>query len=625
VLLGAAGLALGQKVNEAELHSAVTFYASFDDAVEADVGGQRQLGGTRFNHPTEKGKFEFTRDFDGKIFRIARDKGVQGGCLEATEPLPRNGRIFFPARGNIAFQKGGWSGSLSCWINTDPNLLLKTPFCDPIQITQKGAGNGGIWFDFNDAKPRDLRMGMFPAIPEGGKGIPESDPNAPLVRVPKVGFQQGQWHHIVLTWRNFDTGKNDAHAVLYLDGKRIGEIKDRAIAMDWDLDQAGIYTAVNYVGLLDELALFNRALTAEEVAHLHQNPRALVGLKKKAGAGLPDLDRRLVKGAKLPAPPAFPFDRVTAAAYQKACADALGLPVEFTTDLGITFVLVPPGTFRMGSPDDEPGHNSGGYDETLCTVTLTRPFYLAKHETTVGQFRRFVEASGHVTDVEKTGGGNAHDDRAVWKHRPGTQWRKPGYAGPHELTDRHPVVHVSHSDARAFCRWLNQTLASGEPSTAAANNAWTFDLPTEAQWEWACRAGAATRFWWGADEDSSGKVANVGARSLKKVHPDWPRTIMPMDDGHAFSAPVGSYQANAFGLCDMLGNVWEFCSTHYGPYPRQPATDPGHLDVKRGFAVRGGGWSNTAADVRCASRNADPPHFGHSNLGFRVALAIPVR
>jgi formylglycine-generating enzyme required for sulfatase activity len=270
----------------------------------------------------------------------------------------------------------------------------------------------------------------------------------------------------------------------------------------------------------------------------------------------------------------------------------------------------------MGSPADEPGNGRDNFDETLHTVTIKRPFYLAKHETTVGQFRAFVKAAKYQTDGEKNGGGNAHDAKAVWEHRPGTSWLKPGYAGPFTLTDEHPVAHVSHTDSLAFCKWLTE-------QGGFVRDDWRYGLPTEAQWEWACRAGAGTRFWWGADEDRTGNVANVGDKALKRVHPEWPRTIMDMDDGHAFPAPVGSYRPNAFGLCDMLGNVWEFCSTHSGPYSKEAVTDPGDLDPKRGFAVRGGGWSNIAADCRCATRNADPPHFCHSNLGFRVALFMP--
>jgi formylglycine-generating enzyme required for sulfatase activity len=335
--------------------------------------------------------------------------------------------------------------------------------------------------------------------------------------------------------------------------------------------------------------------------------------------------RQLTPGiGKPPAAPKFPFDPATARRYQMDYADYLRLPSEFNNDLGMTFVLVPPGTFGMGSPAEETGHNAGGYDETLHQVTLTRPFYLSKHETTVGQFRRFVEATRYVTDGEKNDGGHAHDDKAEWKHRPGTSWLKPGYAGTFTLTDRHPVVHVSHADSKACCAWLQGRFRSPDPdrSLPPTDYNWTYDLPTEAQWEWACRAGCAERYWWGPDEDTTGKVANVGDRSLKRQHPDWPRAIMPMDDGQVFAAPVGSYRANAFGLHDMLGNVWEFCSTSYGAYPQEAVTDPGDGDPKRGFAVRGGGWSNEPRDVRCASRNADPPHFCHSNLGFRVALVL---
>ncbi|MBI2803838.1 MAG: hypothetical protein HYX68_02510 [Planctomycetes bacterium] len=279
-MLGLGIFAVGARGQEkgAALKKAVLFYASFDEKLTPDIGAGTLA--TRFNHEKEAGKFVFAEGFDKKKFRVAKKKGIAGGCLEAVDVLPRNGRIFYPVKGNLAFKKGGWGGAMSMWINTDPNKLLKTTFCDPIQITQKGANNGGIWFDFNNAKPRDLRMGVFPAVREGTVGAKESDAGAPMVRVPKVAFKQGEWHHVVIMWKNFDTGKKNAHATLFIDGKKIGDVKDRAIAMDWDVEKAGIYIAVNYIGLIDELALFNRPLTGAEVNLLHENPGLLTALKK---------------------------------------------------------------------------------------------------------------------------------------------------------------------------------------------------------------------------------------------------------------------------------------------------------------------------------------------------------
>lgn len=263
------------------LKKAVTLYASFDEAVRGDFGGGDLTVSTRTNHPTKKGEFVFKKGFDDNVFTIAKDKGVSGGCLDVTNIIDDNGRIFFPAKGNIAYKKSGWAGSVSVWINTDPNKLLVTPFCDPVQITQKGANNGGIWFDFNNNKPRDLRMGVFPAVPAGKKGASESDEDAPMVRVPRVLFKQGDWHHVVLTWDHFDTGNDPAKAILYINGKKIGQVKDRPIAMDWDIEKTGIYIAVNFIGFLDEFAVFNRALTMEEVGLLHRQAGILASLKKK--------------------------------------------------------------------------------------------------------------------------------------------------------------------------------------------------------------------------------------------------------------------------------------------------------------------------------------------------------
>jgi hypothetical protein len=112
----------------AELLNAVTFYASFDTAVKGDFGGGELALSTRFNHKTEKGVFIFKKGFPDKAFPIAPEKGISGGALEAVEILPDNGRIFFPAKGNNGYKKGGWSGSLSVWINHDPDAQLKTGF-----------------------------------------------------------------------------------------------------------------------------------------------------------------------------------------------------------------------------------------------------------------------------------------------------------------------------------------------------------------------------------------------------------------------------------------------------------------------------------------------------------------
>ncbi|MBM4067848.1 MAG: LamG domain-containing protein [Planctomycetes bacterium] len=282
----AGGVTAGDKLTEAEeaaksaLKKALTFRASFDESLEADFArGGRKLS-TRFNHETDKDKHVFEKGYDAKVFRVARGKGIHGGALEALDVLPRNGRIFYPGLGNLAFRKGGWGGAVSVWVNTDPDKLFKTKFCDPVQITQKGALNGGIWFDFNDAKPRHLRHGAFPAVKPNEKALSEDDADAPMVRVPKPGFKQGKWHHVVLSWKNFDTSsKNtsakDAVSAMYIDGKLIGEVKDRAIAMGWDLERTGIYVAVNYIGLLDELSVFDRPLTMTEVTALWKRPGLL--------------------------------------------------------------------------------------------------------------------------------------------------------------------------------------------------------------------------------------------------------------------------------------------------------------------------------------------------------------
>jgi len=277
----------GGEGEEASLLKAVSFYASFDEAVKGDFGGGDLTVFTGVRPAQDPGKPAPAprKGFDAKVFSISKNKGIAGGCLKASAVLPDNGRILFAAKGNIAFKKGGWGGAVSFWIKTDPDKMLKTSFCDPVQITEKGANNGGIWVDFNDAKPRALRQGAFPFVPEGTRPIKEDDPHAPMVRVPGIGFRAGDWHHIVMSWRNFDTGEKNAESVLFIDGRRIGEVKGLDIAMSWSLDKTGIYVAVNYIGLLDEFAIFRRPLTLAEVRLLQNKPTLLLPLKKSTPQG----------------------------------------------------------------------------------------------------------------------------------------------------------------------------------------------------------------------------------------------------------------------------------------------------------------------------------------------------
>ncbi len=260
------------EVNDKRIQKAVAFYASFDEEVKADVGeGSHELS-TRYDGE-EKGTFVFEEGFRQDVFSIVKDKGVSGGSLQVTDVMSKRGRVFFPALGNLPYKADGWSGTVSFWISTDPNTMLKTKYCDPIQITQRRAGDGGLWIDFPDVKPHDLRLGAFRALGEGEKSVPEKDPNAPLIIVKDVSWmKQNDWHHLAMTWKNFDSGKKNASAKLYIDGKPMGELRKRDIAMKWELDKTGVYVAVSYIGLLDELAILNHALSDDEVKRLFARP-----------------------------------------------------------------------------------------------------------------------------------------------------------------------------------------------------------------------------------------------------------------------------------------------------------------------------------------------------------------
>ena len=237
-------------------------------------------------------------------------------------------------------------------------------------------------------------------------------------------------------------------------------------------------------------------------------------------------------------------------------------------------VAVPGGRFVMGDAMGEP-------DEAPRSV-IVAPFRLMRHEVTNAMFARFVAASGHRTDAERSGAGYVWTRR--WRLRPGADWRHPeGPASGLEAKPRHPVVQVSARDASAFCGWHG------------------LRLPGEAEWEFAARGGDGRRYPWGdaAPRQDRRGLANFG--TVRCCAAD-------ATDGHRRTAPVGAFPAGAspFGIQDMAGNVWEWTA---GRFPGRPGE----------VALRGGGWGNDPYCLRAAYRHGNPPDIGLDMVGFRCA------
>ncbi len=299
--------------------------------------------------------------------------------------------------------------------------------------------------------------------------------------------------------------------------------------------------------------------------------------------------------------------------------------------LGMKFVRVPAGEFLMGS-DESPEALAQDYpqyerkrladlaDEApVHRVRITRPFYLGQHEVTVGQFRQFVAASGYIPEsiADGTGGygyNPAYDPAksargdAFEGRDPKYSWRNPGFA----QDDTHPVLNVTWNDAVAMSQWLSK------------QEGHTYRLPSEAEWEYACRAGSRTRYPGGNNPQSLLQTANIFDADAAKNWPAWQAYALPGHDGYAFTAPVGSFKPNALGLYDMLGNAWEWTADWHDEnyYARSPLNDPqgpadGTVRVRRG-----GSWHTWALYARCSYRNWNSPQTRYTLVGMRLLREV---
>ncbi|MFO0804245.1 MAG: LamG-like jellyroll fold domain-containing protein [Gemmataceae bacterium] len=171
--------------------------------------------------------------------------------------------VLFKAAENIAYRKENWSGTVSFWLKLDPNKDLGDWYCDPIQITEKTWNDGALWVDFSkDDKPKHFRLGAFADLKVWNPANKDFEKMAaaerPMHTVTKPPFMRDRWTHVAFAFENFNTGKADGAAKLYLDGKLQGAITGRNQRFTWDVEKAAIQLGMSYVGLFDDLALFDR-------------------------------------------------------------------------------------------------------------------------------------------------------------------------------------------------------------------------------------------------------------------------------------------------------------------------------------------------------------------------------
>ena len=301
----------------------------------------------------------------------------------------------------------------------------------------------------------------------------------------------------------------------------------------------------------------------------------------------------------------------------------VGASPEITNTIGMRLRLIPAGQFQMGSRESaaelakafeaygKPSADGFKDEYPMHRVRISKPFYLGVHEVTVGQFGKFVSDSGYQTDAERNEGyeGAFGFNAATGKFEAnkGYSWRQVGFP----QADDHPVVNVSHNDAVKFCEWLSR------------KEHVEYRLPTEAEWEYACRAGTTTRYYHGDDPEGLSEVGNVVDATAKSKFSDWSWTISGRD-GYVFTAPVGKFTPNDFGLHDVHGNVFEWCADWYDEkyYAASPVDDPTGPTSGSYRVFRGGGWGSSAGRCRAANRYWFVPSPRGSSLGFRLARTV---
>jgi len=298
-----------------------------------------------------------------------------------------------------------------------------------------------------------------------------------------------------------------------------------------------------------------------------------------------------------------PAEKAVAKPAEKTRADKSKL----TNSIGMKLQLIPPGEFLMGSETESDAlvkafRWKGENQFPQHKVTITKPFYMGAYEVRVRDFKEFVAATGHKTMAEKSKqGGQGYDGNSRITVNRSFTWKNVGF----EQDDDHPVVNVTWFDAFKFCEWLS------------SKEKVTYKLPSEAQWEYACRAGSKNMYYNGNETESLTSIANMADTSWRKKLNKKKSKVTTSDDC-VFTNRVGQYLPNQFGLYDMTGNVSEFCHDWFQDYDQSAKVDPVGPEQGEKRVARGGGWRDNPFGCRTAARVKIWPTVRGVALGFRV-------
>jgi hypothetical protein len=264
-----------------QLAKAVTFHASFDGRLDADYA----KGDAKLYSAPNMSKTAATRPGLPEAGIVAvPGEGRFGDALRFTKK--QSAMVFFQGEGNMNYSARDWSGAVSFWLRLDPETDLEPGFTDPIQITPRAWNDAAFFVEFGkDEKPRHFRLGAYADLkvwnPQNRPWDSISMAEKPLVSVERPPFAKDKWTHVVFTFEKFNTGNPDGVATLYLNGRKQGALSPRKHTWTWDMKQTRIMLGLSYIGMFDELTLFDRALSDDEVRQLYTSKNSVAAWVKQ--------------------------------------------------------------------------------------------------------------------------------------------------------------------------------------------------------------------------------------------------------------------------------------------------------------------------------------------------------